>query len=53
MKTSVMKVAAVVGGIGLLGYAMLLCNPTLMEDIRKKASSVTDDISDKIKEDKK
>lgn len=50
MKTPAMKIAAVIGGVGLLGYAMLLCNPALMEDIRKKAMNITDDISDKIKE---
>lgn len=53
MKMSMVKMAAIIGSAGIIGYAIVMSNPKIADMIKNKAKLLTDEVSDKVKEELK
>ncbi len=53
MKMSMVKMAAIIGSAGIIGYAIVMSNPKIADMLKNKAKLLTDEVSDKVKEELK
>lgn len=53
MKMSMIKMAALIGSAGMIGYAIVMSNPKLADMIKNKTKLLTDEVSDIVKEEMK